>query len=510
MCNDMLSGYTPKAGYMHASLARNPSFHDASFPLELHSTVDDMTLLSCPLVLPRSIFGKRIQYRILEYAPLLDSSNMTIQDWIKIAGDIERHYDAFDAFVVLHGTDTMSYTASALSFMLEGLGKSVILTGSQIPLSELRNDAMSNLLGSLTIAGHYVIPEVTIYFGNKLYRGNRTVKTNLSAFEAFESPNLKPLASIGINIEVDWHAIWRSPDVKPFRARKSMNPNVTCLRLFPGITKETVKAVLAPCVQGVVMETFGAGNAPDNRPDLLEAIKDAFDRGVVMVNISQCRTGVVSDIYATGKALSRAGVVPGLDMTTECALTKLSYLLARSDMSPSEVREAMQQCLAGELSKPCYHPMPSNEPSSALTHLYSQLMHSLAPPTRHQFDQLLSTHFFHLAASKNDVGSMERILRQSEAIHIDQLDHLDQTPLLVAVSKGAVDATAWLLRNGASIHIRDSRGKSPLQLAMHTRAFIPGVANAGVDRIIRLLQDAGAKLTMEHHQDFDTTSTNSG
>jgi len=155
--------------------------------------------------MPISFYGRRVSYHILEYSPLLDSSNMTIDDWIKIAGDIEMYYHDFDAFVILHGTDTMSYTASALSFMLENLGKTVVLTGSQIPLTELRNDASMNLMGALTIAGHYVIPEVTIFFANKLFRGNRTVKTNLADFDAYESPNMPILAKIGINIGSNMH-----------------------------------------------------------------------------------------------------------------------------------------------------------------------------------------------------------------------------------------------------------------------------------------------------------------
>lgn len=197
MCNDSILGYTPKSGYLHESLLKNPMFHDLTC---MSDGLDNKHGLPSALIMPPSIFGKRTAFNILEYTPLLDSSNMTIQDWIHIAGDIEKYYHDFDAFVVLHGTDTMSYTASALSFMLENLGKTVIITGSQIPLSELRNDAASNLLGALTLAGHYVIPEVTIFFGNRLYRGNRTVKTNLSTFDAFDSPNMKPLANIGINI----------------------------------------------------------------------------------------------------------------------------------------------------------------------------------------------------------------------------------------------------------------------------------------------------------------------
>lgn len=205
MQNHRILGYSPKPDFLFECLQRNPMYHDTYY--KAPKNIDHsgnyprrLSRLKGPLNMPQSIYGKRISYHILEYAPLLDSSNMTIDDWVKIAGDIEMYYHDFDAFVVLHGTDTMSYTASALSFMLENLGKSVILTGSQIPLSELRNDANMNLLGALTIAGHYVIPEVTLFFSNKLFRGNRAVKTNLADFEAFDSPNMVPLAKVGINI----------------------------------------------------------------------------------------------------------------------------------------------------------------------------------------------------------------------------------------------------------------------------------------------------------------------
>lgn len=276
--------------------------------------------------------------------------------------------------------------------------------------------------------------------------------------------------------------IWRSPEIKQFRARKSMNPNVTCLRIFPGITEATVRAVLSPCVQGVVMETFGSGNAPDNRPDLLEAIKSACDRGVVIVNISQCRTGVVSDIYATGKALGRAGVVAGLDMTTECALTKLAYLLGQEDLSPDDVRKLVGTSLRGELTKPIYKET-SHPPrlSSALSQLYDQLLLTLS--MQHQFDALLASHFFHLAASQNDICAMRKVLQHGGII--DSPDYLGMTPLMVAVNCGCLEATEWLLKQGASVHVKDNRGHTALNHALH------GESEQHI-RIADLLHQAGA------------------
>ncbi|KAF9184573.1 hypothetical protein BGZ51_003285 [Haplosporangium sp. Z 767] len=301
------------------------------------------------LITPPSLYGKRIRYSILEYDPLLDSCNMTMTDWVRIATDIEANYELYDAFIVLHGTDTMAYTASALSFMLEDLGKTVIITGSQVPITEIRNDAIDNLLGALTIAGHFVIPEVCLYFGNKLFRGNRSSKIDAVDFNAFDSPNLPPLVKVGINIDVDWSEVIRPTSLSRFHAHKSMNPNVASLRLFPGITDTTIKTFLAPPIQGVVLETYGAGNAPSTRADLIAALKEACDRGVIIVNCTQCKRGLVTDVYQTGKVLYNAGVIPGNDMTPECALTKLSYLLGHNLPIP-KVREMMTKNLRGELT----------------------------------------------------------------------------------------------------------------------------------------------------------------
>ncbi|KAF9146603.1 hypothetical protein BGX30_012839 [Mortierella sp. GBA39] len=301
------------------------------------------------LITPPSLYGKRIRYSILEYDPLLDSCNMTMTDWVRIATDIEANYQLYDSFIVLHGTDTMAYTASALSFMLEDLGKTVIITGSQVPITEIRNDAIDNLLGALTIAGHFVIPEVSLYFSNKLFRGNRSSKLDAIDFNAFDSPNLPPLVKVGINIDVNWSEVIRPTSLSRFRAHKSMNPNVASLRLFPGITETTIRTFLAPPIQGVVLETYGAGNAPSTRADLIAALKEACDRGVVIVNCTQCKRGLVTDAYQTGKVLYNAGVIPGNDLTPECALTKLSYLLGHN-LPIAKVREMMTKNMRGELT----------------------------------------------------------------------------------------------------------------------------------------------------------------
>ncbi|CAO3564028.1 unnamed protein product [Mortierella alpina] len=330
-----------------ANLAPNTPVNKIRIPCFSHLPNSQGKIPS--LITPPSLYGKRIRYSILEYDPLLDSCNMTMKDWVRIATDIEANYELYDAFIVLHGTDTMAYTASALSFMLEDLGKTVIITGSQVPITEIRNDAIDNLLGALTIAGHFVIPEVSLYFGNKLFRGNRSSKMDAIDFNAFDSPNLPPLVKVGINIDVNWSEVVRPTSLHKFRAHKSMNPNVASLRLFPGITDTTIRTFLAPPIQGVVLETYGAGNAPSTRADLIAALKEACDRGVIIVNCTQCKRGLVTDVYQTGKVLYNAGVIPGSDMTPECALTKLSYLLGHNLPIP-KVREMMTKNLRGELT----------------------------------------------------------------------------------------------------------------------------------------------------------------
>jgi len=327
-------GLAPAPGVLRTQLRQLATFYD---PNE-----DD-------LVLPALGQGHRIRMEMFEYTPLLDSSNMSLQDWARIARDIEAHADRFDGFVVLHGTDTMSYTASALSFMLENLHKPVVLTGSQMPLHAIRNDATNNLLGALTIAGNCNIPEVGLFFRSRLYRGNRTQKIDTQGFEAFGSHNYAPLAEMGYRTEVYWSRVLPMPE-KPLRVHPITERNVGLLRLFPGITSALVKNILQAPLRGCVLESFGSGNAPDNRPDLMAALAEATERGVVIVNCTQCQRGGVRPQYATGKMLDECGVVSGADMTPEAALTKLAYLLSREDMTSDQVKAAMSMSLRGELT----------------------------------------------------------------------------------------------------------------------------------------------------------------
>jgi L-asparaginase len=319
-----VDGYAPSPGYLAQELAGMPELRHADMP----------------------------EWELHEYDPILDSSNLRPTHWLGIARDIVARADDFDGFVVLHGTDTMAYTASALAFMLRGLGKPVVLTGSQIPLCELRSDGRENLLTAMLIAaGEPPIPEVGLFFGARLFRGCRSVKVNATGFQAFDSPNCPPLASVGIEIDVDWKVV-QAPEGPESALPEALDATVGALRLFPGISAELVRNALRPPLRGLVLEAYGAGNAPDDDPELLGAIAEATERGVVIVDCTQCLRGTVAPgAYATGSALLRAGVIPGFDLTAEAALTKLVYLLS-TPRRPDEVRDLMQRSLCGELTAP--------------------------------------------------------------------------------------------------------------------------------------------------------------
>jgi lysophospholipase len=291
---------------------------------------------------------------VLEFEKLLDSSSIDAAGWDQIARAVLRNYQLFDGFVILHGTDSLAYTASALSFMLQNLGKPVILTGSQASIVELQNDAEANLLNSLIIAGHFMIPEVCLLFNAKLFRGNRSTKVSAEDFDAFGSPNCPPLATItSTRTRIRWDLIHRPTSMNPFSIQTRLNTtHVACLRIFPGIKPEMVDAVLKlEGLKGLILETFGAGNTPGNADSALNRILiDAVKRGIVIVNVTQCLSGSANAIYEAGTALARAGIVFGNDMTSESALTKLSYLLSLQNVTAEEVTRNMSLSLRGEMS----------------------------------------------------------------------------------------------------------------------------------------------------------------
>ena len=315
------SGYAPVAGHLSALVRGRPELNEPEVP--------DLT--------------------IAEYEPLLDSANARPSDWLRIARDIAQRREGFDGFVVLHGTDTMAYTASALAFLLRGLDRPVVVTGSQIPLGVLRSDGRQNLLTAVLVAARDDVREVCLVFGSKILRGCRAIKASASGFEAFESPNLPPLGAAGVEIEVAESRLLE-PSPGPVGLPPNLDAPVNLLRLYPGMPAALLTAALAEPARGLVLEAYGAGNLPDTDLDVLQALSESVSRGVVVLAVSQCVDGRVDlGAYRTSAPLVAAGAVGGLDMTTEAAYTKLVVLLSEGH-PPDVVRALLSQDLAGELT----------------------------------------------------------------------------------------------------------------------------------------------------------------
>ncbi|MEP1447647.1 MAG: asparaginase [Paraglaciecola sp.] len=313
-------GFVPAAGFLSETVANMPEFHRNEMP----------------------------NFTIHEYDNLIDSSDMDPSDWQKIANDIFQNYQQYDGFIILHGTDTMAYTASALSFMLEDLGKPVIVTGSQIPLAQLRSDGQVNLLNALYIAANYPIAEVTLFFNNQLFRGNRSRKLDADGFNAFDSPNFPALLKAGINIEVDKKILGIAADKKLHVSPVKSQP-IGVVTLYPGISAEVLKNTLQQPVKALILLSFGVGNAPHNST-LLEQLSFADQQGIIVLNCTQCVRGKVNMTgYANGHILREVGVVSGQDMTPEAALAKLHYLLSK-DLPASLIKRQLIDNLRGELT----------------------------------------------------------------------------------------------------------------------------------------------------------------
>ena len=312
-------GFVPAVGYLSQTIANMPEFYH-----------DDMP-----------------EFEIHEYNPLIDSANVSPDVWQTLALDIQKRYHDFDGFIILHGTDTMSYSASALSFAFENLSKPVIITGSQIPLSQLRSDARINLLNALYIAAYHPINEVCLFFNNQLFRGNRTTKQYADGFDAFVSPNYPVLLEAGIEIKNIAGQKQKSVNTR-LRVSEIEGQSIAILHLFPGLDWQVLDNLLKSPLKALVLLTYGVGNAQQDE-QLLATLKSASERGILIVNCSQCLKGQVNmEGYATGHALREAGVISGLDMTTETVIAKLYYLLSQN-LSNKVIRELLETDLRGEL-----------------------------------------------------------------------------------------------------------------------------------------------------------------
>ncbi|KAK6609551.1 asparaginase [Botrytis cinerea] len=409
-------GLVPARGFLKEGMATRPSFNDGSNPDPMPVMTTNTTEEYLPsLRTPPSTYSRHVRYTLYEFPVLLDSSSISSNGWTQIATTIERNYHLFDGFVVLHGTDSLAYTSSALSFMLSHLGKPVILTGSQASIFALQSDAVDNLLGSLIIAGTFMIPEF-----------------RLPPLMLFASPNCEPLAKVtALGATVNWNLVRRPRSIAKFGVQLNLDTShVACLRIFPGIKPEMIDAVLRiPNLRGLILETFGAGNAPSGDDgSMIKIMKEACERGVIIVNVSQCHSGSVSPLYAPATILGRAGVVFGHDLTTEAALTKLSFLLALPDLTYDDVTMQMQCSIRGEMTE---------EGSTAFSH----------PPTevavtaqQHAFTGL------GYAIEKGDSNAIINILDHDRAGLLQTTDYVGNT----ALHLGAVGPSVELLREVGS------------------------------------------------------------
>lgn len=309
---------------------------------ELLKQIPEINLLNCKI-------------ESISFRTPIDSSNMNIENWINLAEILENNYKNFDGFVVLHGSDTMAFTASAISFMLENLNKPIIFTGSQLPIGDLRTDAKENLITSIEIAssqenGRSIVSEVCLYFEYKLYRGNRTTKVNSEHFQAFASPNLTPLAESGVHLKFNKQLQKKKETNKPLVVRKNLNRNIVILKIFPGISRNIVESILSiKDLKGVILETYGSGNAPTEEW-FLTVLEETLKKNIVIVNVTQCLSGsVIMGHYQTSERMKEMGIIDGKDITTESALAKLMYMLGQ-EIPKTSFKEIFETSIRGEIS----------------------------------------------------------------------------------------------------------------------------------------------------------------
>ncbi|TKC42525.1 hypothetical protein EI555_012757, partial [Monodon monoceros] len=492
-----------------AVLRTLPMFHDEGHAQACGLPEDTLVLPPASPTCP----DQRVMYTVLECQPLFDSSDMTITEWVQIAQTIERHYGQYHGFVVIHGTDTMAFAASVLSFMLENLQKTVILTGAQVPIHALWNDGRENLLGALLLAGQYVIPEVCLFFQNQLFRGNRVTKVDTRRFAAFCSPNLPPLATVGADVTINWELVRKVRGQGRLVVHSSMERDVGLLRLYPGIPATLVRVFLQPPLKGVVMETFGSGNGP-TKPDLLQELRVAAERGLVIVNCTHCLQGAVTSDYGAGtvgrghralgregrgksgcdpvphrppvppflQALAGAGTISGSDMTSEAALAKLSYVLGLPGLSLDGRKELLARDLRGEMTLPAVDELRPSLRGSTLGRgvaqllSLSQVLSSVGEGVWAEAEDVRDALAPSLACAAAHAGDLEALQALAElGSDLSLEDFGGQTPLHSAARGGQAGVVTMLLQRGLDVNARDKDGLSPLLLAVRGRYWAGGV-----------------------------------
>ncbi len=442
------TGWVPSKGLLARLLTGNNKFHD---PGHAEGTM------------PISQWGKRVIWTLQERDVLLDSSDMDHTDWEWIAKEIFANYDAYDGFVLIQGTDTLTYTSSALSFMLRYLRKTVVVTGSQVPMLILPNDAESNLFGAICIAAHFEIPEVCVFFNGSLLRGNRTTKLDASGFDAFVSHNYPPLLTWGPVVDINWTAIRTAAEVEflqnPFSIVSNMGTDVAVLRLFPFISESFIRGALQPPLRGCVLTTYGQGNISLRAKHIMQCLAEANSRGVLLVNVTQCNRGSVKASYATGRALLDVGVQPGHDMTCEAALCKLAFLLGRVDageMTLDEARKKISIAQRGELTEAAPMRVFSfREGISAFVETMGKMVQSSVASAL--YPVLLCS-----AAVQGDLASLETLVPLAG---LNVRDVEGRTPLHLAASKGHLDIVRYLVELAkVPRDVLDRENKTPLDL----------------------------------------------
>ncbi|KAH8288771.1 hypothetical protein KR054_009364 [Drosophila jambulina] len=449
-----------------------PSCHDKEYIIKIEC---GERLLALPAMKDAPY---RILYHLKELSPLADSSCMGMAEWEKIVKEVGKNYRNYDGFVILQGTDTLAYTASALAFMLESLNKPVVVTGAQIPIFEARSDGRDNFLNAMLLAGNYSIPEVMVFFGSKILRGCRSTKLDADSFHALDSPNFPPLGKTGVKIEINSRLIFRPCNVNKFTVHCELEKNVGILRVYPGISADVMKAFLNPPMKGVVLQTFGEGNFPIQQEELLDALREAVLRGVIIVNISQCSTGMVSNTSKTAEAFREVGIIPGCDMTEEAALAKLAYVLAKPEWDLVNKKKVMMLSLRGE--------MTTNKVAKINDiDLVEGVARTLHMSVGMELKQMCRTFFPALVAAAVCEGDVHKLcdLKQYGA-NLCDTNCDGRSALHLACFLGKLNCVCFLISEGCPLNVHDRFNRTPLHEAIDTDNH----------RVIQALLQRGAKL----------------